>query len=93
MYSVIKGFKTQSLIKIHIENVHEASRIHECAFCEVKGKRRQHLEDHLKTHPEQCISCDKCECDYKTKIRSDFVMHKCSPKPFSCNFYGMKKTF
>ena len=83
-----KNFKSKFLLKRHIENVHEASRIHQCVLCDFKGKRREHLEDHLKTHSEQRISCDKC--DYKTRKREDLARHRCRPKPFSCNLCDLK---
>jgi len=85
-----KPFKTEWLLKRHIENVHRNLRNYECSYCDFKAKSRGQLGEHLKIHSgEEHFYCDNC--DFKTARKRDFGEHKCKgPKNFPCESCSKK---
>ena len=59
-----KTFKDGWMLRRHRESVHEKFRAFDCDQCDFKGKRKQHLEDHMRIHAGQYYSCSNC--DFKT---------------------------
>ena len=94
-----KTFTTKGSLKKHKEYIHgNTSLLYKCPIdsCNKSFKHKDILKNHMKTHSDNCYSCDWPGCEYSTNVEHNLKMHRRkhqSANNFVCDWPECVKRF